>query len=164
VHIAQEKIDALVAQVFEQAAPAAHLDAGAHPRVGAMQLGQQRSQQHGGGMGAAADHQIAHRAAAQVFQFHREVVRGAEQVAGAFERAAPGGGQAHETLAAVEQGHAGEMFQRLDAAREGGLREAGAPRGAAEIEFLGKQDQMLQVFQVHSGFRRWGDRATFRMR
>ena len=57
--------------------------------------------------------------------------------------------QLHLAAIAIEQADAGLLFQRLDAARQGGLGQAEFLGGLSIAEFARQHDDMPQVAQFH---------------
>jgi len=73
-----------------------------------------------------------------------------EHVSGRSERDLAGGGQRRSLRRALEQQDVELALERVDLAREGGLRDTEAPRRGDERRLLGDGDEVPKVPQLHA--------------
>ena len=74
-----------------------------------------------------------------------------EQAARAGHKSAAGGGQLDGPAAAVEECGAEGAFESLDLPAERRLRDAQAPRGASEVQFIGHRREIPALLQIEPG-------------
>jgi hypothetical protein len=63
----------------------------------------------------------------------------------------PGGRQAHRLAVALEQLRADRRLELADRHAQRRLRDRQTPRGPAEVQFFGQNDEIAQVAQLHEG-------------
>jgi hypothetical protein len=129
-----------------------HFHAHEQLRVALRHQRQRHAPERAGREGAEPHGEAADGQALELQHVALDLLRIGEELAGAREHQFAGLREAHGAVGPVDQARLQVVFERVDAARERGLRQVHGLRGAAEAALLGKGDEVLELAQLHFAF------------